>query len=147
MAEQTSGDIEIKATPEEVLAVITDYAKYPKWAGGVKKATVKKKDSQGRPTEVSMEVSQMGINASYTLKQKYKANSGGLSWTSSEASGAVKDVKGEYALKAIDDETTKVTFKTSIELAVKLPGLIKKQGEKSIVTTALKGLKKEVEKG
>ena len=61
MAEQTSGDIEIDASPPEVMAVITDFEAYPKWASGVKKATVKKRDSKGRASEVAFEVSQLLI--------------------------------------------------------------------------------------
>src|SRR5947208_2361755 len=49
MAEQTSGEIEIKATPDEVLEVILDFDAYPTWANGVKRCEVTKKDSKGRP--------------------------------------------------------------------------------------------------
>lgn len=147
MAEQTSGEIDIDASPEEVLDVITDFAAYPKWAQGVKKASVKKKDSKGRPQEVSMEVSSMGFSSKYTLKYSYKAKNGGLSWTTVEASGAAKDIKGEYVLEEKDEGKTHVKYSTSVELAMPVPGMIKRQGERMIVDTALKGLKKRVEKG
>jgi carbon monoxide dehydrogenase subunit G len=144
MAEQTEGDIDIKATPEEILEVITDFESYPDWAQGVKKAEVKKTDSQGRPSEVFMEVGQMGFNASYTLSYKYKAKDGGLSWTSKDASGAVKSLKGDYDLQETDDGTH-VTYRMTVEAAVKLPGMVRKQAERMIVGTALGGLKKRVE--
>jgi carbon monoxide dehydrogenase subunit G len=146
MAEQTEGDIDIDATPEEILEVITDFEAYPQWAQGVKKAEVKKTDSQGRPSEVFMEVGQMGFNASYTLSYKYKAKDGGLSWTSKDASGAVKSLKGEYDLEEADDGTH-VTYRMTVEAAVKLPGMVRKQAERMIVGTALGGLKKRVEGG
>ena len=145
MAEQTEGDIEIQAAPEEVLEVITDFESYPDWAQGVKKVEVKKTDSQGRPSEVFMEVGQMGFNASYTLTYKYKANNGGLSWTSKDASGAVKSLKGEYDLEEVDEGSTHVTYRMTVEAGVKLPGMMRKQAEKMIVSTALGGLKKRVE--
>jgi ribosome-associated toxin RatA of RatAB toxin-antitoxin module len=143
MAEQTSGSTTIDATPEDVMAVLTDFDAYPKWAG-MKKVEVKKKDSQGRGSEVYMEVSQMGFEAKYTLSYTYKAKNGGVSWTTKEASGAVKDLKGGYELEA-DGDATNVTYEMSIEPAIKLPGFIKKQVEKQIVNTALGGLKKRVE--
>ena len=49
-------------------------------ASGVKKATVKKRDSKGRASEVAFEVSQMGVGATYTLAYRYRAGDGGLSW-------------------------------------------------------------------
>ena len=145
MAEQTEGEIDINATPEDILEVITDFEAYPQWAQGVKKAEVKKTDSKGRPTEVYMEVGQMGFNASYTLTYKYKAKNGGLSWTSKDASGAVKSLKGEYDLEETDEETTHVTYRMTVEPAVKLPGMVRKQAERMVVGTALGGLKKRVE--
>jgi carbon monoxide dehydrogenase subunit G len=146
MADQTSGEIDIKATPEEVLDVIVDFDAYPKWAGGVRKCEVLKRDSKGRPTEVYMEVSSSGISSKQTLKYSYKARNAGLTWTSTKAEGAAKSVQGEYGLKATDDGTH-VRYSTKIEAAIPLPGFMKRQAERTIVDTALNGLKKRVEKG
>jgi carbon monoxide dehydrogenase subunit G len=144
MAEQTEGEIQIEAEPAEVLAVISDYEAYPEWAEGIRKAEVKKKDSQGRPSEVAFEVSQMGVGATYTLGYRYKANGGGVSWTTRSASGAVKDIKGEYVVES-SGEGTRVTYRTTIEPAIPLMGFMKRQAEKMIIGTALTGLKKRVE--
>jgi carbon monoxide dehydrogenase subunit G len=144
MAEQTEGVIHIDAPPADVLAVISDYEAYPEWAEGIKKAQVKMKDSKGRPTEVAFEVSQMGVGAKYTLAYRYKAKDGGVSWTTSSASGAVKDIKGEYGLEPSGDGT-KVTYRTTIEPAIPMMGFMKRQAEKIIIGTALEGLKKRVE--
>jgi carbon monoxide dehydrogenase subunit G len=144
MAEQTEGEIQIDASPEDVMAVISDYEAYPKWADGIKKADVQKKDSKGRPSEVAFEVSQMGVGAKYTLTYKYKAKDGGVSWTTRSASGAVKDIKGEYALEPSGDSTN-VTYRTTIQTAIPMVGFMKRQAEKIIIGTALGGLKKRVE--
>jgi len=142
MAERTEGTTQIDATPEDVMAVLTDFAAYPKWAG-IKKVEVKKKDSKGRGSEVYMEVAQMGVEAKYTLAYKYAAKDGGMSWTTKSASGAVKDINGEYSLEPSGDRT-KVTYRTTLDLAIPLPGFMKRQAEKQIVNTALGGLKKRV---
>jgi carbon monoxide dehydrogenase subunit G len=144
MAEQTEGEIQIDAEPADVMAVISDYEAYPEWADGIKKTEVKKKDSQGRPSEVAFEVSQMGVGAKYTLGYRYRANGGGVSWTTKSASGAVKDIKGEYILEA-SEKGTRVTYRTTIEAAIPLMGFMKRQAEKMIIGTALNGLKKRVE--
>ena len=145
MAEETEASIDIDATPQEILAVVTDFDAYPEWASGVKKAEVKRKDSRGRPSEVWMEAGSMGVGASYTLAYSYRTKDSGLSWRSKEASGAVKAIEGEYALDPLDDGKTRVTYRTTIELAIKVPGFMKRQGERMIIDDALKGLKKRVE--
>jgi len=146
MADQTEGGIEIEATPAEVMDVIADYAAYPEWASGVKKAEVKKRDTRGRPSEVAFEVSQMGVSATYTLAYVYQPGNGGLSWTTKSASGAVKGISGEYLLEPTS-KGTKVTYRTTIETAIPLMGFMKRQAEKTIIGTALGGLKKRVEGG
>jgi carbon monoxide dehydrogenase subunit G len=142
MAEQTQGDIEIDASPAEVMDVITDYEAYPTWANGVKKAEVKQKDSKGRPSEVAFEVSQMWVSATYTLAYRYSDT--GVLWTTKSASGAVKDISGEYVLEP-SAKGTKVTYRTTIETAIPLMGFMKRQAERTIIGTALGGLKKRVE--
>jgi carbon monoxide dehydrogenase subunit G len=116
VAEQTEGDVEIQASPAEVMEVITDYEAYPEWASGVKKAEVTKKDSEGRPSEVAFEVSQMGVSATYTLLYEYSDD--GLSWTTKSASGAVKDISGEYVLEP-SGQGTKVTYRTTVETSIR----------------------------
>src|SRR2546425_11991638 len=139
MAEQGEASIEIAASPADVLDVITDFAAYPTWAQGVKKAQVRKKDSRGRTNEVFFEVGQMGIGASYTLSYRYKAKDGGIAWKSTKASGAVKSIKGEYLLEALR-KGTRVTYRLELEPAVGLGGFMKRQAERTIINTALGGL-------
>jgi len=145
VAEQTEGSITIAASAEDVMAVIEDFEAYPEW-NDIKTAKIEKKDSSGRASEVTMEVKAPFIgDVRYTLAYKYRADNGGVSWTSKEIEGGIKDIKGEYELDELDDEETKVTYRMSIELKMKVPGFVRRQGEKQIVDGALKGLKKRVE--
>jgi ribosome-associated toxin RatA of RatAB toxin-antitoxin module len=144
MAEQTEGSIDITATPAQIMEVITDFGAYPRWAQGVRMTKVLKRDISGRPTEVSMEAGQMGITAQYTLSYRYKARDRGLSWASKEASGAVKSIAGEYVLEPAG-ETTKVTYRLTMEPAIGLGGFMRRQAERTIINAALGGLKKRVE--
>ena len=147
MAEQTEGSITIEAAASDVMDVILDYESYPKW-NDIESVKVLKKDSKGRGSEVQMHVKAPVIGeVTYTLTYSYKAGDGGLSWTTKEIEGGIKDIKGEYALDELDEDETKVTYRMSLDLKMKVPGFIRKQGEKQIVDGALKGLKKRVEGG
>ncbi len=144
MAERTEGSIRIDATAAEVMAVIVDFDAYPEWAG-VKTAEIVSEYEDGTPAEVKMSVSQMGFDATYTLAYEYFEDDGGLSWTTVAASGAVKDIVGEYELDPAGDDGTDVTYRLKLELGVSLPGFLKRQAEKQVISTALGGLKKRVE--
>lgn len=143
MAERTEGSTEIEASPEEIMEVITDFESYPDWSD-VESAEVLDRDDQGRGTKVAYRVAMMGFSAEYTLDYAYTDS--GVSWTTAEASGAVKDVRGEYELDP-GEETTGVTYRLSVELGVPVPGMLRRQGEKRVVKQALDGLKRRVEEG
>jgi uncharacterized membrane protein len=147
VAEQTSGDKSINASAEEIMEVLTDFDSYPKWTD-FKSVDVLKKDKQGRGSEVRYEMKAPVIGeVALTLSSRYKADNGGLSWTSKDIEGDIKSIKGEYILKELDEDETNVTYKTTVDLKMKVPGMLRKQGEKQIIKQALDGLKKRVEQG
>jgi carbon monoxide dehydrogenase subunit G len=145
VAEETEGTISIDADPAEVMGVIADFEAYPDWSD-VDRVEVQGRDRRGRGTEVAFEVSMMGFSASYTLAYKYRPGNSGVSWTTARAEGAVKDIRGEYTIED-DDGKTRVTYRLAIDLAIPVPGLIRRKGARRVVETALLGLKRRVEEG
>ena len=145
--EQAEGTKTIEASAADIMEVLADFEAYPDWTD-VKKTEVVKTDKQDRATEVFYEVSQFGITAKYTLAYKYSANDGGMTWTTKSVDeGPIKNIEGEYVLEELDEDETEVTYRMSLDLKTKLPGLIMKRGEKMIIRNALDGLKKRVEQG
>lgn len=145
MAERTEGTTTINASAAEVMEVIADFESYPEWAG-VKSTEVLKKDRKGRASEVGFQISAPFIgDVRYTLVYTYLPDDGGLSWTTKEIEGSIRDIQGEYVLEELDEDETEVTYRMTLDLAMKVPGFLRKQGEKQIVKTALDGLKKRVE--
>jgi carbon monoxide dehydrogenase subunit G len=146
MGERTSGQIEIEASPAEVMEVIEDFESYPEWAE-IKEVEVLTRDDEGRGREVAMEVEvPVAGRARYTLTYEYEPGHGGVRWTTKEAEGFVKDLRGRYALEDRDGDT-RVTYDLEIEVGVPLPGFMKRRADRRIVDTALNGLKKRVEEG
>jgi len=144
MAEYTESSIVIEATAADVMDVITDYEAYPEW-NEVESVTVIRRGAGGRGTEVSYEVEIPVLGrASYTLSYQYAPGDDGLSWTTKEARGAVRDIRGEYLLTEVE-ERTKVTYRLAVELAVLVPGFIRNEGAARIIENALKRLKDRVE--
>ena len=147
MAERTQGSITIAAPAADVMEVIADFESYPEWLD-MKSTKVLKRDKQGRGKEVAFEIKAPVIgDVRYTLSYTYAARNGGCSWTTKEIEGGIRDIEGEYVLEELDEDETKVTYRMSLDLEMKVPGFLRKQGERQIVKQALDGLKKRVERG
>lgn len=147
MAERAEGSVLIEGTAADVMEVIADYESYAEWAG-VESVEVIARGPDGRGTEVAFEVELPVLGrAAYTLSYRYAPGDTGLSWTTSEARGAVRDIWGEYLVTEVDERNTKVTYRLSVDLGVLVPGLLRTQGAQRVISTALEGLKRRVERG
>ena len=112
------------------MEVIEDYEAYPDWAE-VNRVDVRERAEGGRATEVLFEVDVPVLGkATYVLTYRYAAGDTGLSWTTKEARGAVRDIRGEYLLNELTEDRTKVTYRLGVELGVLVPGFIRTEGAK-----------------
>jgi carbon monoxide dehydrogenase subunit G len=145
--EHAEGSSVIAAPLEDVMEVIEDYEAYPDWAD-VRSVEVRQRGEGGRATEVAFEVDVPGLGkAAYTLTYRYAPGDTGLSWTTSEARGAIRDIRGEYLLDERSDVETEVTYRLGVELGVLVPGFLRAEGAKRVIENALEKLKRRVEMG
>jgi hypothetical protein len=145
--EHAEGSIVIEAPLEDVMEVIEDYESYPEWAD-VRSVEVLRRGEGGRATEVAFEVDVPVLGkAAYTLSYQYAPGDTGLSWTTSEARGAIRDIRGEYLLHDLSDAETKVTYRLGVELGVLVPGFLRSEGARRVIENALEKLKRRVEMG
>jgi hypothetical protein len=68
-----------------------------------------------------------------------------LSWVAEE-SDDLKALEGSYQFE-MSDGTTEVVYSLTVEPNFSFPGFLRRQAEKQIVTTALRGLRKRVTGG
>lgn len=145
--EHAEGSIVIEAPLEDVMEVIEDYESYPEWAD-VRSVDVRRRGEGDRATEVAFEVDVPVLGrAAYTLSYQYAPGDTGLSWTTTEARGAIRDIRGEYLLHDLSDGETKVTYRLGVELGVLVPGFLRSEGAKRVIENALEKLKRRVEMG
>jgi hypothetical protein len=86
-------------------------------------------------------------HAEYTLSYVYAPGDAGVSWTTKEARGAVRDIRGEYLLNESGEDRTKVTYRLAVDLGVLVPGFVRTQGSQRVIENALERLKRRVELG
>ncbi len=146
MADRTESSIVVDAAPGEVLDVIADFEAYPEWASEMKKVTMLAEDGDGWADQVQFTLDAGPIKDTYVLDYEWDVvedGTGVVSW--SLVSGTVlKVLNGSYTLVGQGD-STKVTYRLSVDVKIPMIGLLKRKAEKVIIDTALKGLKKRVE--
>lgn len=141
MAEGTFQTLEIDAPAEILYDVVADIASYPEWATGVKEVDVLETNEDGEVLKARFIVEGFIKEIEYILSYTHdRPNS--LSWTSIE-SPDVKMLEGSYTFHA-DDGSTEVVYALTVEPSFTIPGFIRRQAQRQIVTTALRGLRKRV---
>ncbi len=142
MADQTTQQMRIDAPLDTIWAVLTDFERYPTWARDLKEATVLERDAEGRATAVRFRAAAMGRSTSYTLRYEWDDAPHRLPWELVDGD-IMRVLDGAYEF-AEHDGGTDVTYHLRVELAIPLPGFVKRRAEARIVSTALEELRERV---
>ena len=151
MAEQTSSSILVDAPAADVMAVIADFPAYPAWAKGVTVADVKASfddadpAAHGRAQQVYFALDVPPIKDEYTLSYTWDGDRQ-VTWTLVQGK-MLRSLDGAYILDETAPGRTEVTYRLALDVSIPLIGMLKRKGEKILIDTALKGLKKRVESG
>jgi ribosome-associated toxin RatA of RatAB toxin-antitoxin module len=147
MADQATERATIDAPPERCWEVALDFERYPEWARDIKEARVVERDDEGRGTKVAFRVAAMGRSAHYTLAYDYSQAPSELAWELVEGD-IMRRLDGAYEFHGVDGDadSTDVRYRLTVELAIPLPGFVKRRAEAIIIHTALRELKARVER-
>lgn len=142
MADQATQHMHIDAPLERIWAVLTDFESYPTWARDLKEATVLQRDDEGRAALVRFRAAAMGRSTTYTLAYDWSDTPHRLPWKL--VSGDIQKVlDGAYEFRQTGDGTH-VTYHLRVDLAIPLPGFVKRRAEARIISTALRELRAHV---
>ena len=143
MAEQTTSSIVVDAQPAAVMEVIGDFDAYPEWAKGVQEATIVSEGAEGWAEQVFFRLDVSPIKDEYTLAYEWDGYDE-VTWTLVEGK-MLRMLDGAYTLRDLGNGSTEVTYRLALDVSIPLIGMLKRKGEKILIDTALKGLKKRVE--
>jgi hypothetical protein len=144
MADTASERIRVEAPAARCLDVALDFESYPEWARDVREAKVLETDAEGRGTKVEFRAAALGKSIRYVLAYDFSALPEAFSWKFVEGD-MLRRLDGTYRFEAEGPESTRVHYELTVELAVPLPGLLKRRAAGLIMGSALKELKKQVE--
>ncbi len=143
MADHVTEKTMIAASPEEIMAVLRDFPRYPEWARDLKAVEVIDTDAEGRGRDVRFRAAAMGRSTSYTLRYDH-TDPDRLSWKLI-AGDLTRKLDGFYEMVPRADGHTDVSYQLEVDLIVPLPGFIKRRTQVKITHTALRELKARVE--
>jgi uncharacterized membrane protein len=143
MAEGAVQSIEITAAPEDVFAVLADLPSYPEWITAMRLVEVLEQSDDGLVRRARFEVDAMVKVIGYELEYDYEPPHR-ISWTAVPGED-ITDMVGSYELSELDDGGTEVVYALRVEYSFPLPGFLRRQAEKQLIGTALRGLKRRVE--
>ncbi len=143
MAEGTVQSMEVAAPVKTLFEVAADVGAYPEWATGVRSVEVLERDDAGRAHRAVFVVDGMVKEITYTLVYSYDAPHR-ISWVA-EPGDDIREMTGSYEFTELEDGSTEVLYALRAETAFKIPGFLRRQVERQIVGTALRGLRNRAE--
>ncbi|MEV4676503.1 MULTISPECIES: SRPBCC family protein [Actinomadura] len=143
MADRTRSSITVKAGKAEIMAVIADLEAYPRWASGIREFTVQETGEDGRALRGRLTFDGGPFSDTVGLAYTWEGDDR-VSWELVEPGTVVTGLHGTYAL-AEEGGATEVTYELAVDVRIPMIGMVKRKGEKRIIDSALKGLKRRVE--
>lgn len=142
VAEATVQTIEIDASPSACFEVAADLSAYPEWATEIRHVEIHERYGDGRPARVTLTIDAMIRQVTTTLRYRYEYP-GSMSWAA-EPGVDIVELEGSYEFRAVDGGTS-VVYALRVVPSFDIPGFLRRQAEKQLVGTALRGLRKRVQ--
>ncbi len=144
MADRTEQSVVIGADPDRIMAVISDFPRYPEWVSAARTVEVLQTLPDGRAAQVRFELGAGVRQNTYVWADEWAAGGTEVSWRL-VSSDLQRDQRGRYVLSQQVPGSTKVTYELMVDLLVPMIGQLKRRAEKAITDIALNELKKRVE--
>jgi hypothetical protein len=144
MADRTSSSITISSGKSTIMTAIADFPAYPAWAEGVTSAEVLSAGPDARADRVRFTLEAGPIKDTFVLAYSWDGDDA-ANWDLAERGKMITSMSGSYRLADRADRTD-VTYELVVDVSIPMIGLIKRRAEKMIIDSALKGLKRHVER-
>lgn len=144
MSEKSSVTISIDAPIADVSKTLFEIEGYPEWSGAIKKVAGVEKDGSGQVVKATLTIDAGAVKDEVVLSYDWSAAPGTLTFALEDGNFLTK-MDGAYILKALDADTTQVTYELSVGLGMPIPQMMITKQEKSTIDLALKQLKEHLE--
>ena len=144
MSDFSSSTITIDAPLDAVKQALFDLEKYPEWSSSIKSVEAIARDDQGRITKVKMVIDAGMMKDRVILDYDWSGAPGKLSFTLDDAD-LLTGMDGAYTIKALDEDSTSITYELTVSLSMPIPAMMRQKAEKTTIDQALAQLKASLE--
>ena len=144
MSDLSSSTITIDAPLADVQGALFALDQYQTWSSAIKSSEVVESDDQGRATKVKMTIDAGMMKDRVILDYDWSQAPGKLSFSLDDAD-LLTGMDGSYSIKAIDEDTTQVTYQLGVSLSMPIPAMMRQKAEKATIDQALAQLKTALE--
>ncbi|SBW25977.1 MULTISPECIES: SRPBCC family protein [Protofrankia] len=143
MADHARATITINAEPAAVMAAIADINTYSTWSGPVERSEIVAAGPDGRPRQGRFLVNAVVTKEEFVIEYTWSGDDS-VSWTLVEGNNMIAQ-DGSYVLRDLGGGRTEVVYDLTVDLKIKIPGLLRRRVQSGVVDAALKDLKKHIE--
>jgi ribosome-associated toxin RatA of RatAB toxin-antitoxin module len=143
MSEQSVSTVIIDAPLADVQAALFEVASYPEWLSSIKKADVIERDGENRVLKAKLSIDAGMMKDRVTLDYDWGSAPATLSFSLDEAD-LLTQMDGSYSLKAIDADTTQVTYELTVAVSLPVPAMMITKAQQQTIDVALKELAERV---
>ena len=138
MADTSVSTVIIDAPLAEVEAALFAIEAYPDWLTSIKKVDVVERDGD-RVTKAKVSIDAGMMKDRAVLDYDWSAAPGSLSFSLDEAD-LMTQMDGVYTLKAIDADSTQVTYELTVAVSLPVPAMMITKAQQQTIDAALKEL-------
>jgi ribosome-associated toxin RatA of RatAB toxin-antitoxin module len=143
MSEKSTATVLIDAPLADVQEALFAIDAYPEWLSSIKKSEILESDGSGRVLKAKLAIDAGMMKDRVTLDYDWSAAPLVLSFSMDEAD-LLTQMDGSYTLKAIDEDTTQVTYELTVAVSLPVPSMMITKGQQQIIDAALKELASRV---
>lgn len=139
MSDKSVSTIIIDAPLAEVQTALFAIDAYPDWLSSIKKVDVIERDSENRVIKAKLTIDAGMMKDRVTLDYDWSTAPEVLSFTMDDAD-LLTQMDGTYSLKAIDGDSTQVTYELTVSVSLPVPSMMITKAQQQTIDAALNEL-------
>ena len=139
MSQKSTATVVIDAPLAQVQSALFEIENYPNWSSSIKKVDVIERDGENRVTKAKLSIDAGVMKDRVVLEYNWSLAPATLSFSMEEAD-LLTQMDGAYSLKAIDGDSTQVTYELEVAVSLPVPAMMITKTQQTTIDNALKEL-------